>query len=57
MVLTYFKRPGGKLTEGQEREIKRLQDVEAEVFVCFSAQDVKEALTYGSIVGLYPSEK
>ena len=57
VVFVEMKRPGGKLTEGQAREIERLQNAGAEVFVCFSVQEAKEALTYGSIVGLYSSEK
>ena len=51
-VFIEFKRPGGKLTEGQVREIKRLQNAGASVHVCYSVQEAKEVLLYGSKVGL-----
>ena len=54
VVYVEFKRPGGRLTEGQEREIKKLREAGAEVHVCFSVQDVKEALTYGCLISLHP---
>jgi hypothetical protein len=53
VVFVEFKRPGGKLTEGQEREIKRLQDAWAEVHVCWSVQEAKEVLQYGAKVRLH----
>ena len=54
VVFIEFKRPGGKLTEGQEREIDRLRKAGVEVCVCYSVQEAKEVLTYGAKVGLYP---
>jgi hypothetical protein len=54
VVFIEFKRPGEKLTSGQEREIEALRKAGAEVHVCHSTQEVKEVLKYQSILGLYP---
>lgn len=53
VVFIEFKRPGGKLTSGQEREIAKLRDAGAEVWVCYSVQQVAEVLKYGAKVGLH----
>jgi hypothetical protein len=52
VVFIEFKRPGGKLTSGQEREIAKLRKAGAEVHVCYSAQEAAEALKYFGKVGL-----
>lgn len=60
VVFIEFKRPktdehqAGKLSPGQEKEIKSLREAGMEVHVCFSVQDVKEALTYGCLISLHP---
>jgi hypothetical protein len=54
VVFIEMKRPGGKLTAGQAREIEKLRKAGAEVHICYSVQDVKEALTYGCLIGLHP---
>jgi Holliday junction resolvase len=56
VVFIEFKRPGGKLTSGQEREIEKLRRHGAEVWVCYSKQEVAEVLKFGSKVGLYPEK-
>lgn len=44
VVFIEFKRPGGKLTSGQGREIERLRKVGAEVYVCYSVEGACDAL-------------
>ena len=44
VVFIEFKRPGGKLTSGQEREIERLRKAGAEVHVCYSVEEACDAL-------------
>ena len=44
VVFIEFKRPGGKLTSGQEREIERLRRAGAEVHVCYSVEEACRAL-------------
>jgi len=39
VVFVEFKRPGGKLTSGQEREIQRLKDLDCAVHVAWSVED------------------
>ena len=43
-VFIEFKRPGGTLTAGQAREIKRLRHAGAEVHVCYSVEEACDAL-------------
>ena len=45
IVFIEFKKPGGKLTDGQTREIARLRAAGADVFVCDSVAGAKEVLT------------
>jgi Holliday junction resolvase len=56
VVFIEFKRPGGKLTSGQEREIEKLRRHGAEVWVCYSKQEVAEVLNFGVKMGLYPEK-
>ncbi len=44
VVFIEFKRPGGRLTSGQEREIARLRAKGAEVHVCYSVEEAMDAL-------------
>jgi hypothetical protein len=39
-----FKKPGGRLTSGQEREIKRLRDLEQRVYVIDDVEDGKQTV-------------
>ena len=43
-VFIEFKRPGGKLTSGQAREIERLRKAGAEVYVCYSVEEALNVL-------------
>lgn len=43
-VFIEFKRPGGKLTGGQVREIQKLREAGMHVFVCWSVQEALDAL-------------
>lgn len=40
-VFIEFKRPGGKLTEGQHRELQRLQSAGMDAEVAYSVEDAK----------------
>jgi len=59
VVFIEFKRPktdehqAGKLSPGQEKEIKSLREAGMEVHVCFSVQEAKEVLQYGAKVDLH----
>lgn len=44
VVFIEFKGPTGVLTSGQTREIARLKDKGAEVYVCRSVDEVREVL-------------
>jgi len=45
VVFIEFKRPGGRLTSGQAREIKRLRQIGGvEVYVCYSVEEACDAL-------------
>jgi hypothetical protein len=39
-----FKKPGGRLTSGQEREIKRLRDLGQRVYVIDDVEDGKQTV-------------
>ena len=48
VIFIEFKRPGGRLTSGQEREIEKLVDHGAEVHVAYSVEEVQHCLNNGA---------